>query len=166
VGCLGQGIIPMFRTAFAGAFVGTAALAMAFTTPADAQRDRVPVGTLECSLSSLSAGLIVGIACNFKPKGEALEAYVGTITRAGPHVSVAGGAIIWGVFAATNRHAGMLAGTYDGATPEESVAADLGANVLVGGSNRLVALQPVSVQGQNGLDIAAGIQSLELQLAQ
>ena len=56
----------------------------------------------------------------------------------------------------------MLAGTYTGATAEVSVAAGLGANVLVGGSNRTVALQPLSVQGQVGLDIAAGIGQLEL----
>ena len=57
---------------------------------------------------------------------------------------------------------GMLAGTYSGATAEVSVAAGLGANVLVGGSNRTVALQPLSLQGQIGLDVAAGIGQLEL----
>ena len=56
----------------------------------------------------------------------------------------------------------MLAGTYAGATAEVSIAAGLGANVLVGGSKRTVALQPLSVQGQIGLDIAAGIGQLEL----
>ena len=56
----------------------------------------------------------------------------------------------------------MLTGTYTGASAEVSVAAGLGANVLVGGSNRTVALQPLSVQGQVGLDIAAGIGQLEL----
>jgi hypothetical protein len=56
----------------------------------------------------------------------------------------------------------MLSGTYAGASAEVSVAAGLGANVLVGGSHRTVALQPVSVQGQTGLDIAAGIGALEL----
>ena len=60
---------------------------------------------------------------------------------------------------------GMLAGTYVGATAEVSIAAGLGANVLVGGSNRSVALQPLSVQGQVGLNIAAGIGALELHLA-
>jgi Protein of unknown function (DUF992) len=60
----------------------------------------------------------------------------------------------------------MLSGTYVGASAEASVAAGLGANVLVGGSNRAVALQPLSVQGQVGLNIAAGVGSLELHLAQ
>jgi hypothetical protein len=56
----------------------------------------------------------------------------------------------------------MLAGKYAGATAEISVAAGLGANVLLGGSNRTVALQPLSVQGQIGLDVAGGIGALEL----
>jgi hypothetical protein len=68
------------------------------------------------------------------------------------------------VFADTNRYSGMLAGTYAGATAEMTIAAGLGANVLVGGSNRTVALQPLSVQGQVGLNIAAGIGALELHL--
>ena len=57
-------------------------------------------------------------------------------------------------------------GTYTGAQAEATVGAGLGANVLIGGSNRSVALQPLSFQGQLGLDIAAGIGSLELHLVQ
>ena len=59
-----------------------------------------------------------------------------------------GGVIVWSVFADTNRYAGMLTGKYGGATAEVSVAAGLGANVLVAGSNRTVSLQPLSLQGQ------------------
>ncbi len=160
----------MFRNAFAGAVFAAAALATMASTPADAQRDRVQVGSLECSMSS-SIGLIVGsqrnIACNFKPDGGPPEAYVGTMTRVGLDVGITGGgAIIWAVFTGTNRYAGMLTGTYVGASAEMSIAAGLGANVLVGGSNRAVALQPLSVQGQVGLNIAAGVSSLEINLAQ
>jgi hypothetical protein len=160
----------MFRNTIAGAVLGTAALATVLSTPADAQRDRVQVGSLECSLSS-SIGLVVAsqknVACNYKPDGGPPEAYVGTMTRIGLDVGITGGgAIIWAVFSGTNRYAGMLAGTYVGASAEMSIAAGLGANVLVGGSNRSVALQPLSVQGQVGLNIAAGVSSLELHLAQ
>jgi hypothetical protein len=160
----------MVRNAFAGAAFGAAALATVFSTPVDAQQDRVQAGSLECSLSS-SIGLIVGsqrnIACNFKPNGGPPEAYVGTLTRVGLDVGITGGgAIIWAVFSGTNRYAGMLSGTYVGASAEATIAAGLGANVLVGGSNRSVALQPLSVQGQVGLNIAAGVSSLEIHLAQ
>jgi uncharacterized membrane protein len=73
-----------------------------------------------------------------------------------------GSVIIWTVFAKTNRYKGMLTGTYTGASAEMSLAAGLGANVLVGGSSQTVALQPLSIQGQIGLDIAAGVGSLDL----
>jgi hypothetical protein len=159
----------MVRKAIAAALAGVAGLAAAVSTPASAQRDRVQVGKLECSLSS-GIGLVVGsqrnIACNFKPDGGPPEAYAGTMTRVGLDVGfTGGGVIIWSVFTGTNRYVGMLTGTYVGASAEATLAAGLGANVLVGGSNRAVALQPLSVQGQIGLNVAAGIGTLELHLA-
>ena len=156
----------MFRTACAAAAVVAAALAMV-VRPADAQPRQIQVGTLTCSMSA-SIGLIVGsqknVNCVLKGQpGEPEEAYSGTMTTVGLDIGVtSGGVIVWTVFADTNRYAGMLAGTYTGATAEVSIAAGLGANVLVGGSNRTVALQPLSLQGQVGLDIAAGIGQLEL----
>jgi Protein of unknown function (DUF992) len=154
---------------FAAACVAAAALTSALITPVDAQPRSVQVGTLECSMSA-SIGLIVGsqknVNCNFKADNGPPEAYTGTMTRVGLDVGfTGGGAIIWGVFADTNRYTGMLSGTYAGATAEMTIAAGLGANVLVGGSNRTTALQPLSVQGQVGLDIAAGVGALELHLA-
>jgi len=156
----------MFRTACAAAAVVAAALVMV-VGPADAQPRQIQVGTLTCSMSA-SIGLIVGsqknVNCVLRGQpGEPEEAYSGTMTTIGLDIGVtSGGVIVWTVFADTNRYAGMLAGTYTGATAEVSIAAGLGANVLVGGSNRTVALQPLSLQGQVGLDIAAGIGQLEL----
>ena len=160
----------MIRKDFAGAAVGAAALVMAFAAPAASQQQRVQAGTLECSLSS-GIGMVVAsqrnIACNFKPNGGPPEAYAGTMTRIGLDIGITGGgAIIWAVFTTTNLYSGILTGTYVGASAEMSIAAGLGANVLVGGSNRAVALQPLSVQGQVGLNIAAGVSQLELHLAQ
>jgi uncharacterized protein DUF992 len=152
------------------ALVGAAAVAAVATIPAEAQPQRVQVGTLACSISA-GVGLVVAsqrnVSCNFQPDGGPPEAYTGTMTRIGVDVGfTTGGAMVWGVFAGTNRYAGMLAGTYAGATAEATVAAGLGANVLVGGSNRSVALQPLSMQGQVGLNVAAGVGALELHLAQ
>jgi len=156
----------MFRTAFAA----LAILAAALTTvagPAQAQPRRLELGTLTCAMSA-SIGFIVGsqknVNCVFRGQpGEPEEAYTGTMTTIGLDIGITtGGVIVWTVFANTNRYAGMLAGRYNGATAEVSIAAGLGANVLVGGSNRTIALQPLSLQGQLGLDIAAGIGSLEL----
>ena len=156
----------MFRTAFAALAIAALAL-MTAVKPADAQPARLQIGTLTCSMSA-SIGFIVGsqknVNCIFRGRpGEPEEAYTGTMTTIGLDIGITtGGVIVWTVFADTNRYAGMLAGRYTGATAEVSVAAGLGANVLVGGSNRTVALQPLSLQGQLGLDIAAGIGSLEL----
>jgi uncharacterized protein DUF992 len=152
------------------AALGAAAVVAVATVPADAQPRRVQVGTLACSISA-GVGMVVAsqrnVSCNFQPDGGPPEAYTGTLTRVGVDVGfTSGGAMVWGVFADTNRYAGMLTGTYAGATAEATVAAGLGANVLVGGSNRSVALQPLSVQGQVGLNVAAGVGALELHLAQ
>jgi hypothetical protein len=164
----------MFSKAFlatlSGAAAGIAALAAVVTLPANAQPNRVQVGQLACSISA-GVGLIVGsqrnVSCNFLPDGGPPEAYTGTITKIGLDVGfTTGGAMVWGVFTGTNRYAGMLSGTYVGAQAEATIAAGLGANALVGGSNRSVALQPLSVQGQTGLNVAAGVGALELHYAQ
>jgi hypothetical protein len=155
----------MVRIAYVAALIA-ATTSVTVTRPSDAEPRRVQVGTLACSLSS-SIGLVLGsqrnVNCDFSSSGAPVEHYTGTMTRIGLDVGVTtGGAIIWAVFADTDRYAGMLSGTYAGASGEVSIAAGLGANVLVGGSNATVALQPVSVQGQVGLNIAAGVGALEL----
>ena len=145
----------------------TAAVIVTILGTADAQSRRFQVGTLTCSLSS-GIGLIVGsqrnVSCAFAgERGEPEDVYTGTMTRVGFDIGVTtGSVIIWAVFAETNRYKGMLTGTYKSASAEMSIAAGLGANVLVGGSNRTVALQPRSVQGLLGFDIAAGVGTLDL----
>jgi hypothetical protein len=156
----------MFRTAFAAAGIAAAALAIASTAPAGAQPARIQVGSLNCSLSS-SLGLVVGsqrnVACIFHTDNVPDETYQGTLSRVGLDIgATSGGKIVWAVFAGTNRFMGMLNGTYVGASGEASIAVGLGANVLIGGSHRSVALQPLSVQGQVGLNIAAGVSQLYL----
>jgi Protein of unknown function (DUF992) len=160
----------MFLRGIATTLIAAAALATTAGTPANAQPRRVQVGTLSCSISA-GVGMLVAsqrnVACNFQPDNGPPEAYTGTITRVGVDVGfTTGGAMVWGVFTDTNRYAGMLAGTYAGATAEVTLAAGLGANVLIGGSNHSVALQPLSVQGQVGLNIAAGVGALDIHLAQ
>ncbi len=57
---------------------------------------------------------------------------------------------------------GVLAGSYVGATGSATVGVGAGANVLIGGSNRTISLQPVSIEGNTGLNIAAGIGAISL----
>jgi len=159
----------MFRKGFTAALVAPATIAATLTLPVDAQPARVQIGTLACSVSA-GVGLIVAsqrnVSCNFQPENGPPEAYTGTMTIVGLDVGfTTGSAIIWGVFAGTNRYVGMLTGTYAGGTAQATVGAGVGANALVGGSNNSVALQPLSIQGQVGLNAAAGIGALELRYA-
>jgi hypothetical protein len=129
--------------------------------------DRTKVGTLTCDISG-GIGVIIAskktVTCMFTPsKLGPREVYTGSITKFGLDLgATSGGEMVWTVFAPSNKKYGALAGTYGGASAEATVGAGVGANVLVGGSNRTVTLQPVSVQGQTGLNLAVGVAGLEL----
>jgi hypothetical protein len=142
-------------------------LASVAVDPAAAQQ-RVQTGVLTCDVSA-GIGLIIGsqksVNCIFAPSqpGRA-EVYQGTISKLGIDIgATTGGQMIWAVFSPTSAPFGGLAGSYVGATAEATIAAGLGADVLVGGSNRSVALQPLSISGQTGLNIAGGVAELRLQ---
>jgi uncharacterized protein DUF992 len=143
----------------------TAALALPDTALAQAQRTKV--GTLDCDISA-GIGMIVasqkGVRCIFTPSaGGKREVYQGAVTKYGLDIGATGGGrMIWAVFAPTSKVRGALAGEYAGASAEATVGAGAGANVLVGGSNRTITLQPVSVQGQVGLNLAVGVAGLNL----
>jgi hypothetical protein len=139
-------------------------------TPPPADTDKqVRAGVLSCDVSA-GMGLILGsqkrVSCAFAPEGPGRrEDYDGSITKFGVDLGVTrGGFMVWAVFTNTVAGPGLLAGDYFGASGEVTVAAGLGANVLVGGSNRTVALQPISVSGQTGLNLAIGVAALHLRL--
>jgi hypothetical protein len=104
------------------------------------------------------------MACSFRNSRGNIELYDGVITRVGLDIGVTtGGEMVWSVLAPSgDLQRFALAGGYAGASGEASFGAGMGANVLVGGSDRSVALQPVSLQGQTGLNLALGVASLEL----
>ena len=98
--------------------------------------------------------------------GRARDAYEGTVSTLGLDVgATSGGQLTWAVFAPTTLRRTALAGTYAGATAGATVGAGAGVNVLVGGSDRTVTLQPVSVQAQTGMNLAAGVSTMELRPA-
>lgn len=144
--------------------------AVASPVAAMAQAERTKAGTLTCDISG-GIGLIItshkDVTCMFTPSQPGpREVYVGGIDKFGLDLgATAGGEMVWSVYAPTTRRFGALAGSYGGATAEATVGAGLGANVLVGGSDRTVALQPISVQGQAGLNVAAGVAELTLRPA-
>jgi len=127
----------------------------------------VKVGTLNCDVSG-GIGLILGssksMKCTFNRANGKAEYYSGTISKFGVDIGITGKQYMsWVVFAAGSLKPGALAGTYGGATAEATAIVGVGANVLVGGSGRSIALQPLSVSGQTGLNVAAGVASLSLQ---
>ena len=142
-------------------------LMLAWAGPAAAQRIRA--GVLSCDVSG-GIGLIIGsqkqVSCLYTPELPGpQEAYIGAITRFGLDIGITGGGVmVWAVFSGTSGGPGFLTGDYIGASGEATIAAGLGANVLVGGSNRTVALQPLSVSGQIGLNLALGVADLSLWL--
>jgi hypothetical protein len=148
--------------------IAAAAVATALAGPASAQApQRTKVGTLTCDISG-GVGMIIGsqkeVQCIFTPSEPGpREVYVGVIRKFGLDVgATTGGQMVWTVFAPTTARRAALAGNYAGASAEATVGGGLGANVLVGGSDRTISLQPVSVQGQAGLNVAAGVAELEL----
>jgi hypothetical protein len=156
----------MFRKA-----IGAAALVLAVASADPAAAQRVRAGALSCDISG-GIGFIIGsqrqVRCTFSPdRGGPPDYYFGTISRFGLDIgATAGGHMVWAVFAEYwGPRPGVLAGEYAGASGEASVAVGLGANVLVGGSNRTVALQPITVQGQVGLNLAVGVAALRLRPA-
>jgi hypothetical protein len=138
-------------------------------TGANAQQpmQRVQVGILECR-GGASIGFIVGsvtnLGCVLRVEGMPEDRYVATIRKVGVDVGITQeSALAWGVYAPVARLGpGDLSGNYAGAQGSAAVGVGVGGNALVGGSNNSIALQPVSVQGQVGLSVAAGLESLEL----
>jgi len=146
-----------------------ATLSAFFASSASAQQTKA--GLLVCN-TAVSIGLIVGsqqkLSCTFTPDNAGVpENYYGTISRIGIDLGISGGGVMsWAVLAPTNGYLrGALAGDYGGASGEVSVGLGVGANVLVGGSNRTISLQPLSVEGQIGLNLALGVAGLTLYLA-
>jgi hypothetical protein len=148
-------------------FLTCAALIGAVGIAVPAQADGVKVGTLTCHQAS-GFGLILGstrsVRCIFS-NGEREERYHGSITKAGVDIGYQGaGTLVWSVIAPHyDTPRGALAGHYGGVTAGAALGVGVGANGLVGGSDRSVALQPVSVEGTTGLEVAAGIGGMTLE---
>lgn len=125
----------------------------------------VKAGVLTCDVSA-GLGAIIGssksVDCVFKGNGRT-ERYTGRLGKLGIDIGYTGEAsMAWIVFAPGKINEGALEGSYVGASGQATVLAGLGANVLVGGFEKSINLQPVSVQGQTGLNVAAGLGSLTL----
>jgi hypothetical protein len=153
------------KIAVAFGAVGLVAGAMLHGTPAQAQGVRA--GVLTCNVAS-GFGFIFGssksVNCSFSPPGGPPQHYVGSIDKFGVDIGyTSGGVLVWTVLAPTTSPApGALTGSYGGATASATAGVGVGANVLVGGSGNTISLQPVSIEGNTGLNVAAGVAALTL----
>ncbi len=135
--------------------------------PESAAQSGVKVGVLNCNVAG-GWGLIFGsskdVNCVFSPDQGTPEKYQGEIGKFGADIGYSKAAVlVWAVWAPTSDVGpGALAGTYVGATGGASVGVGAGANVLVGGFNKSFSLQPLSIEGTVGLNVAAGIGALTL----
>jgi hypothetical protein len=147
----------------------TIALITAITSQAVGQvSSGTKVGTLKCQLAP-SVGFIIGshqpMRCRYTPdRPFPPEFYEGVINSIGLDIGFkTGGELAWAVIAPTvGPPRGGLAGGYVGASGNVTAGVGLGANLLFGSSGRSIALQPLSVQGQLGLDLTLGVSGLEL----
>ena len=128
----------------------------------------VRAGILQCQ-GGQNVGFVVGsvtsLECVFRSDGRRPEPYIAKVQRIGLDLGVtAQTQLSWAVNAPNTRLGrGELAGSYGGVGANASIGIGGGGNFLVGGPSNAYALQPLSVQGQTGLNVAAGIAGLELQ---
>jgi Protein of unknown function (DUF992) len=132
-----------------------------------AAQSRFSVGVLECragSATSFIVGSVRDFDCLFTPTNGPLQRYGATIQRLGVDLGWSTSTVlVWSVLAPTEVVGlGALAGGYGGVSAGAAIGVGLAANALAGGLNNSFALQPVSVEGQTGLNAFAGVSSLEL----
>jgi hypothetical protein len=143
------------------------ALGLLGVPAAHAEPVGVKVGMLNCNVAS-GWGFIFestrDVNCTYAPKSGVAFHYAGHISKFGVDIGyVQGGVMIWEIFApGTDIGPDALSGEYAGVTGGASVGVGVDANVLVGGSNKAISLQPVSLEGNEGLNVAAGIAALHL----
>lgn len=152
--------------------IAAAAAAVILSLPlaGTAFAESTAVGVLKCEVAS-GWGFVFGssknLKCVYSPaNGSGAQNYTGEIKKFGVDIGYTkSGVILWAVLAPrANLEPGSLDGTYVGASAEVTAGAGLGANALIGGGNS-VTLQPLSISGQQGLNVAGGIGSVVLRLA-
>ncbi|MBY5705723.1 DUF992 domain-containing protein [Rhizobium leguminosarum] len=147
-------------------FYAAASIFMMAATTASAA-EHISVGKLDCDVSA-GMGVIIGsereVNCSFTPTADGnLENYSGKITEFGLDIgTISEAKLEWLVYAPASRQQDALSGTYAGVSADAAVGLGLGAKILVGGQQGTVSLQPVSIEGDVGFNVAVGISALSL----
>lgn len=152
--------------AVATMMVAGAASAQTGTTPPAAGSK---AGILSCHVDS-GWGFVLfssrDLKCSFASQQNAEERYTGKVEKYGVDIGyMRSSVIIWTVLTVGSPQPGALAGSYGGATGSAAVVGGVGASVLVGGTGKSITLQPLNIEGQTGLNVAAGIESITLAVA-
>jgi len=143
---------------------------MLLAPSAQAAGGGVRVGTLSCNVAP-GWGHVVSsnrqMHCLYRPYHRGAERYTGTLSRYGVDLGhTRGGTLVWAVVAPTsNVGRTALEGNYGGVSANATLGVGAGANVLVGGFDRSISLQPISVEGNSGLALAAGVGYMRLRAA-
>lgn len=159
------------RHYFVAAVFALAALS-AGPAPTEAQQAWAQAGVLTCRLNPSIGFIIFGhqtMECKFQQVAPyPVQAYEGAINTVGLDIGITGtGRFAWAVFAPTvGLNPGALAGEYVGASADVGLGLGAGANVLLGGSGRTVALQPVSLEGAVAVNAVLGVSMLKLRPVQ
>ncbi len=158
-------------TLTAAAMMASTAIGVSAVAADNETVDHAEIGSLNCDVSD-GSGFVFGstreLTCTFNPVEEALadETYVGEIKRWGIDIGeTQNGQMSWLVFAPTESEysEGGLNGSYKGVSAEATLFVGLGANLMVGGSEDTLALQPLSLNTQNGANFALGVGEINLQ---
>jgi hypothetical protein len=152
----------LLLTAGAAALTGFAVFA-----PAQAATPGVKVGMLTCDVEpgwSYVVGSTKSLQCSYTPSKGKPERYVGDIQKVGVDLGYSSGAtMVWAVIAPTSSIGkDALEGEYGGASASAAVGVGAGVNVLLGGFDKSITLQPVSVEGGSGVNLAVGVAGLSL----
>jgi Protein of unknown function (DUF992) len=148
--------------------IAIASLVASFANANALPQPQFRAGILQCQ-GGQNVGFVVGsvtsLECVFQSEGRRPEPYLATVHRFGLDLGITDQTrLSWAVNAPTGRVGhGNLAGNYGGVGANASVGIGGGGNFLVGGPQNPYALQPISVQGQTGLNVAAGVANIELE---
>ncbi len=156
------------KAVIAVSILGLATLATGAPSPVLADSP-LRLGLLTCQIDGSGGGLISSrreLSCILERPGTGqIERYAGEINRFGIDIgSTQYSDVSWIVFAltTTNPAPGALEGSYAGLSAGVSIGVGIGANALIGGLNRSIALQPLSLEASRGFNLALGIAQLEL----
>jgi hypothetical protein len=149
--------------------IAAAAASLLLAGPAAHAQGGVNAGSLSCTVAG-GIGFIFGsskaLDCIFARSDGTAERYGGTIKKFGVDIGFTKEAhMLWLVFAPGTVAKGALAGDYAGGGGSATVGVGVGANALIGGGSKQITLQPVSVEGSVGLNVAAGVVAIELKAA-